>query len=67
MQGAELVPFDTFLLEDPKTLIIEDPEPKHAKVPGSFVLSANGERYQNTLTHRRKARKAQKAARKRNR
>lgn len=48
-------------------LEVEDPEPKHARVPSSFVLSANGERYRNTRHQRRKARKVQKASRKKNR
>lgn len=48
-------------------LEVEDPHPRHTEVPESFVLSANGERYRNTKMQRRKARKAQKTSRKRNR
>lgn len=50
-----------------KDLEVEDPKPKHARVPSSFVLSANGERYRNTKGQRKKARKAQRAARRRTR
>jgi hypothetical protein len=48
-------------------LEVEDPYPKHSEKPESFVLSVNGERYRNTRLQRRKARKAQKTSRKRNR
>lgn len=48
-------------------LEVEDVKPKHAKKPETFVLSANGERYRNTKYQRKKARKAQRASRKRNR
>lgn len=48
-------------------LEVEDIKPRHAEKPKSFVLSANGERYRNTVSQRRKARKAQKQSRKKNR
>jgi hypothetical protein len=48
-------------------LEVKDPQPAGVEKPESFVLSASGERYRNTKAQRKKARKVQKASRKRNR
>lgn len=65
---GNLRPLDDTTGPDMNALLeVEQIEPKHAKKPVTFVLSANGERYRNTLSQRRKARKTQKLSRKKNR
>lgn len=50
-----------------KDIEVQEIEPAHASHPRSFVLSPSGERYANTRSQRRKARKVSRQARKRNR